>query len=487
MFPFESIITIERTHKNPVYLQIAFAISNAIRNGILKPGAALPGSREMAQKLVVHRKTVLAAYEELIAQDYIKAIPRKGIYVSEQLPLLIPKKWNSERMLNAYGYRLEIPGEHMMQPVKKKDHMAILKLIIDDGYPDVRLSPIDTLLKSYRFILTKKNNIEQSKEDNARGSTRLRDQLALLLSETRGINIGKENILITHGAQMSIYIAAHLLINKNTQVIAGDPGYTTATKVFTDMGATVIRVPVDKYGLDVDAVAQICAHQTIHFLYVIPHHHYPTTVTLTTERRMRLLELAKQYDFVIIEDDYDYDYHYDSAPYLPLASANHEGRVIYIGSFSKILAPSIRIGFMIAPGNFIDHAADFRKSIDVGGDMFMQDALASLIQEGELKRYITKAKKAYHQRRDRLYDLLTKKADSYVSLSLPGGGMAMWIQLDKKIPVRQLHEILLRNGIKIKVLNEELNAFRFGFASLNLTEIEEAIDIIEMAIHKIIS
>lgn len=487
MFPFESVITIERAHKNPVYLQIAIAISKAIRNGILKPGAALPSSREMAQKLGLHRKTVLAAYDELIAQDYIKAIPRKGIYVSEQLPLLKPKKWNSERMHNAYGYRLEIPGEHRVQPTVQEDHTAILKLIIDDGYPDVRLSPIDTLLKSYRFILTKKNNIEQSKEDNARGSIRLREQLTLLLSETRGINIGKENILITHGAQMSIYIAAHLLTCKNTQVIAGDPGYATANKVFTDMGATVISVPVDKYGLDIDAIAHICTQQTIHFVYVIPHHHYPTTVTLSTERRMRLLELSKYYNFVIIEDDYDYDYHYDSAPYLPLASANHEGRVIYIGSFSKILAPSIRIGFMIAPGNFINQAADFRKSIDVGGDMFMQDALASLIQEGELKRYITKAKKAYHLRRDHLYDLLTKKTSPYVSLSLPGGGMAMWVQLDKKIPVRQLHEMLLRNGIKIKVINEEWNAFRFGFASLNQTEIEEVIDTIEMAIPKIIS
>ena len=168
-------------------------------------------------------------------------------------------------------------------------------------------------------------------------------------------------------------------------------------------------------------------------------------------------------------------------PLLPLASANHNGNVIYIGSFSKILDPALRMGFMVAPKNFIEQCSSFRKIIDVGGDGYMQNALATLIREGELKRHLKKAKKCYHERRDFLDSLLKKQLSKYVTYSLPSGGMAIWITFDKKISVDNLK---LNSSLKIIRLDKELNSFRFGFASMNEEELQSAVNEIEKIVLK---
>ncbi|MCP1298002.1 PLP-dependent aminotransferase family protein [Chryseobacterium sp. S0630] len=240
--------------------------------------------------------------------------------------------------------------------------------------------------------------------------------------------------------------------------------------------ASVIEVPVDENGLDINALEKICKKKKITAVYLIPHHHYPTTVTLSVERRMKLLELSNQYSFAIIEDDYDYDYHYSSSPYLPLASGAHKGNVIYIGSFSKILGSSIRIGFMVAPKNFIQEAVLLRKAIDVGGDGYMQNALAELIKSGDLGRYLKKAKKSYHQRRDYLNILLQQHLRPYISFTLPDGGLSVWIQLKDSYSVNTLKT---HSQLKIKQIDEEENAFRLGFASKNEKELEDAVLLIK--------
>lgn len=196
---------------------------------------------------------------------------------------------------------------------------------------------------------------------------------------------------------------------------------------------------------------------------------------------MKLLELSKQFSFAIIEDDYDYDYHYASSPYLPLASANHDGNIIYIGSFSKVLDPSVRIGFMVASGNFIRQCTAYRRIIDVGGDGYMQNALAKLIREGELKRHLKKAKKCYHQRRDFLELLLKEKLGKYLSFTVPSGGMAVWIKLRPDFPVSELAA-----GYRFRIvrIDQEQNAFRFGFASLDETELGLAVELLEKRLNE---
>lgn len=471
MLPYEHIIIIEKESKIPVYRQIAISIINAIRNGTLKAGTHLPSSRELAKTLDIHRKTVIAGYEELNAQDWVTIVPRKYVAVSENIPLLKPQKWTSAKTLS-FENDFNLPFK-IIEPIEKNNTAIIPEIIIDDGHPDVRLSPINELLKTYRSYTSNKYAIKNANIGTTQGTFKLREALVNYLYETRGLNISAENILITHGAQMSIYVTSRLLLDTNSNIIVGKPNYPLANKAFEETGAHLIEINVDENGIDTKAIEQLCKEKKITAVYVIPHHHYPTTVTLSVERRMKLLELSQQYSFAIIEDDYDYDYHYTSSPYLPLASGNHNGNVIYIGSFSKMLDPALRIGFMVASKNFIEQCTAFRKIIDVSGDGYMQNALAFLIKEGELKRHLKKAKKIYHQRRDFLDVLLKEKLDKYVSYTLPTGGMAIWITFNKEFDVEQLQSNKVLNIVR---MDTELNSFRFGFASMNEEELRLAVN-----------
>ena len=151
---------------------------------------------------------------------------------------------------------------------------------------------------------------------------------------------------------MGIYLASQLLFNKKDTVVVGNTNYLTANYTFEEAGATITHIPVDDQGIDTNAMEALCMKTKVKAIYVTSHHHHPTTVTLSAERRMHLLQLAKQYGFAIIEDDYDYDFHYSNAPILPLASNDNYGNVIYIGGFTKIIAPAMRIGYLIAPKDF---------------------------------------------------------------------------------------------------------------------------------------
>src|SRR5690606_28211919 len=375
-----------------------------------------------------------------------------------------------------------IPFRIVEENTISKNGASYPDIIIDDGHPDVRLSPIDDLLKTYRSLTSKKYAIKNANIGTTQGTLKLREELVNYLSVTRGLNISVDNILITHGAQMSIYLSAQLLLGHSSKIIVGKPNYPVANKTFEETEAKIIEVNVDDKGIDTDVIERICKKEKINAVYVIPHHHYPTTVTLSVERRMKLLELSKEFSFAIIEDDYDYDYHYTSSPYLPLASANHNGNVVYIGSFSKILDPSLRMGFMIAPKNFIAQCTALRKIIDVGGDGYMQNALAALIKGGELKRHLKKAKKYYHQRRDLLDKLLKEQLGDYVYYALPTGGMAIWVKLRPAFPICQL---ISNTKLHIIRIDKEQNAFRFGFASLNETELEETVAFLKVALQKI--
>lgn len=482
MFPYERLISIDKSIRIPVYRQIAISFIHAIRNGTFKAGTVLPSSRVLSKRLGVHRKTVVAGYGELESEGWISVVPRKHIVVSEEIPVLKPKKWNEQDEKVAYESLWQVPFRRVASRAEGAEGGFVPDIIIDDGHPDVRLSPIDELLKTYRSFTSKKYAIKNAHIGTEQGTLRLREELVNYLALTRGLNISVDNLLITHGAQMCIYLSAQLLLGRSSKVIVGKPNYPAANMTFAETGAKIVEIDVDEKGMDIDAVERECKRNKIDAVYVIPHHHYPTTVTLSVERRMKLLELSKLYSFAVIEDDYDYDYHYTSAPYLPLASGNHDGNVIYIGSFSKILEPSLRIGFMVAPRNFIDQCTALRKIIDVGGDGYMQNALAALIGNGELKRHLKKAKKCYHVRRDFLDKLLKEKLNSYVSYSLPTGGMSIWIRLNPGLDIRQLVKIA---DLKIVHWDLDSQAFRFGFASMNDKELIQAVDALKSGLDRI--
>ena len=492
-FP-SGLITIDKDSPTPVYLQIANGIINHIRRGTLKPTSALPSSRILAAGLKVHRKTVVAAYDELYAQSWVDVLPRRGIFIAKNLPDVSPRKIAATTQQYVYPEKtfFDVAGENLSvsTPFVKSPEK---NLALNDGFPDARLAPVDLMVREYRRFARYHFTSKYLMYGPEQGSENLRNELSRFFGETRGLQVKPENILMTKGVQMALYLIAKVLLTKNDVAIAGDPGYDGANEVFEQAGAKLELVPVDEYGVVVDAIEAICKKKKVKLVYVIPHHHSPTTVTLSAERRMQLLELARKYKFAIIEDDYDYDFHYISSPILPLASIDYYGSVIYVGSFSKTIAPGIRMGFMIAPQNFIIKATRLRKLIDRQGEQLIEEAMANLLKNGDISRHLKKANKTYHERRDILCRLLQEKLSGYVRFKVPDGGFAIWMEYLNGLKPAEVSAkasvmgLTISNGSGYFHDPEYPNkCVRVGFASLNPKELEQAVDILKHAIEAVV-
>lgn len=488
MTSFEELIIIDRRSNTPVYLQITNAVIHNIRRGHIRSGLKLPGSREMAIALNIHRKTLQTAYDELMAQGWIEIIPQKGTFIAKNLPEIKPTKFYSSQKLNRYPDKTAFTiDEKKIIAFPTSDQQDSRNLIIDDGLPDIRLAPTDILMKEYRS-LSKLNAFKKYyRYGGPKGPAYLLETLSVFLSETRGLPISKNNILISKGAQMGIYLTTKLLLKPGDHVIVGEPGYFIANITFQQAGAIINRVPVDDFGIDVDSIERLCKKKKIKLLYVIPHHHYPTTVTLIPERRIRLLELAAKYKFAIIEDDYDYDFHYNSSPVLPMASLDQNGNTIYIGTLTKTFVPAIRMGFVIAPENFINAISNLRRAMDWQGDSMMEVAIAQLYKNGTIERHINKVVKLYRERRDYFCEQLKAKLGEFITFKIPDGGLSVWTKFND-IDLKQITERAAKNGLTISsgtLFNtgtKDYNSTRLGFASLTLKEQDKAIEILKSSI-----
>lgn len=485
MLPFQSLILIDRDSAVPVYQQIANALVKLIRDGMIRPGAPLPGSRQLATLLDVHRKTIEAAYEELFIQDWIQVVPRKGPQVSLHLPEIKAQAFIPEPSSTPYTQAATFPFYTFGPPVPLLGAGKKLRPVINDGFPDPRIAPIDLLLREYRRLFNHTAYKRLVLAGDQVGSVSLRTAIIDFLSDTRGMSFNLDNILVTRGAQMAIYMAARMILRPGSTVLVGNPNYFMADNIFKQFGANLVRIPVDDQGMDITHIEQFCARQTPDLLYIIPHHHHPTTVTLSAQRRMQLLQLIERYQFPVIEDDYDFDFHYSGGPILPLASAAHNGKVIYIGSLTKSLAPSLRMGYMVAPANFIEQAAQLRRMIDIRGDNLLEEALATLFKSGDMQKHLKRSVKLYHQRRDILCNLLEQELKGVVDFSKPQGGLALWARFRKEYPLTAISERAAKNGLMISdgrmydVGDYRFNALRIGFASMNEKELEEAVGLLK--------
>jgi GntR family transcriptional regulator/MocR family aminotransferase len=488
MLPFETLVKIDKRGATPLYQQIANSLSGLIRSGVLKPGAALPPSREMSQLLRVHRKTVVAAYHELFAQDWVETVPRKGVLVSQRLPEIKPRLFRVGVKTPAYAGSTGFSFNKVLYQPAWPERTGSYRLMVNDGFPDPRIAPVDLLMRTYRGLSRMPALKRMSLYGNPQGALSLRTALAQFLGATRGLNMDEQNILVTHGAQMAIYIAAQMILKPGATVVTGSPNYFLADMVFHQTGARIVRVPVDEQGMDVEALARICKKKRPDLLYIIPHHHHPTTVTLSADRRMMLLELIRQYRLPVIEDDYDYDFHYSSSPILPLASADHGGQVIYIGSLTKSLDNTIRKGYMIAPADFIREAVLFRRMIDIRDDSLLEEALAVLFTNGDIARHLKKSLKLYHERRDHLCQLMEEELKGIVSFRKPAGGLALWAQFRKEYTLPAVAAraaklgLFINSGVLYNTDGADYNALRIGFASLNEKEMKEMTNILRKAV-----
>jgi GntR family transcriptional regulator / MocR family aminotransferase len=482
----KTLLVIDKSSDTPVYLQITNAFIQNILQGRFRRGLKLPGTREIAEILQINRLTAVAVYQELDAQGWIETVSRKGTFVKVDPPLLFPKKIGDRAVAfnlpEKPGFNYDAKG---ILPLRSAGFPPTGKIVIHDGgFPDVRLAPIEDLVRRIRSLSRISSNKKYLMYGNAQGTLFLRETLAAFLSDTRGLSITSDNILITKGAQMGLYLASSILVKLGEEIIAGTPGYVGANSTFQQAGGKINYVAMHDDGIDVDAIEKICKKKKIRMVYVIPHHHQPTTATLTQEKRMHLLELAAKFKFAIIEDDYDYDFHYAGKPMMPMASLDRNGNVIYIGTLTKSLAPAIRLGFIVAPADFIRTATQLRKYIDSHGDSLIENAVAELYKDGSIARHMKKSVKLYKERRDHFCDLLRNELGKYTSFKIPDGGMSVWTTfLKSSLPVvsEQAFKrgLVMRDGTDYDTPKTKYNSVGLGFASLNFKEQEKAVEILK--------
>ncbi len=489
MLPYATMISIDEASRMPVYIQIANSIIRQILNGAVKPGLRLPGSRSLANQLGVHRNTIIASYEELQSQGWLISVPAKGNFVKEDLPLA---KARRIRPAKRFHSPLKVSAFEMEDSSIPTDlgigRQGEFRLNLDDGCPDERLAPVEEIGRHLRSLLKSKSRRKFQYTWNIKGDPMLVEQLCKHLSETRGINVNPENVLISRGSIMGFYLFFKCLLKPGEKVAVASNNYQAVNTIIESFGGQLVRIPVDEEGLDIDMLEEACEKQKIRAVYIIPHHHHPTTVSLSCERRMKLIMLANRFRFAILEDDYDFDFHYRSSPILPLMSSDTEGSVVYTGSFSKCLLPAFRIGYLIAAENVINRLAYSRRFIDRQGNRLMERALAMMMEEGELKRHLRKALIVYRKRRDHLCCLLQQQLSELVEFKKPEGGMAVWVTYRQRANIEQLSERAAALGLfiaKPQVVAPHSGTFgsRLGFARMNEEEMTEAVALL----HRLLS
>lgn len=460
--PWSLEIQLDKKSNTALYLQIADAIINAIKSGKLSSGNALPGSRQLAVLLHVNRNTVIEALDVLTAEGWLITMDRKGTFVADVLP---------ESGLEKKQQQKANTTEEEIKP----------HLVFDDGLPDSRLAPMTDLARAYREIFNRKSRWQIMGYSNEFGNTEFRKAIAQMLNFKRGMNISLDQICITRGSQMAMYLAAHSLFSKGDFVMIENPGYQPAWKAFENAGAALLPVSITPDGLNLEEVEEyLKKYNAIKAIYVTPHHQFPTTVTMSLKKRLKLIELSNKYGFTIIEDDYDHEFHFGQRPILPISSYESAQNFIYIGTLSKIVAPALRIGYLVSTPERIEKVGEHRKIIDVQGDNIMEEAVLHLINEGIIKRHLKKTNLIYKAKRDYFESLCKQHLKDKITFTKPEGGLAFWIVPNDTIDLPFVCQQLLTKGIKI--MNPEnfsctnsASGFRLGYASLTEQQMEQGI------------
>lgn len=479
MARWEFTMTLSRDGGVALFQQIAQSIVGEIRRGRLRPGDPLPGSRTLARSLDVHRMTVVSALDELAAEGWIVTRPARGTFVSSALPDPRPHRFagSVERPRAPERVGFDVPPA---PPLDMPYDVPEGALLLAPNRPDLRLIPKELIGRAYRRAIQRGGGVLLG-YGRPQGHERLRMAIAEMLSQTRGLATTADDICVTRGSQMGIALLARALIRPGDVVAVEELTYPPAVEVFRLQGAKVVPIPLDGEGMRIEPLERLARSGRLRAVHVTPHHQFPTTVTLSAARRMKLLDLARHHRFAILEEDYDHEFHYDGRPVLPLASTDTFGVVCYVGTFSKVLAPALRIGYVVAPRPLLESAIAHRLFIDIQGDRVLEYALAELIDEGEVQRHIRRVKREYAARRDVLVHALKRSLGAALRFHVPAGGIGLWVEAAEGIDIEawarrgRARGVVMATALGFALDGRPRPFARLGFASLDRAELVEAV------------
>jgi GntR family transcriptional regulator/MocR family aminotransferase len=484
----------------PLFVQLANAIAGDIRDGRLRPGDALPGTRALAQQLGIHRNTALAGYRELLAQGLVSTRSGGGTFVAEPPKHLIITRVHSDggvttrgaaidRAVAAHDAILEpsysLPPLIAPPPMLPPDPPGTYMLF--RGVPDTRLLPAEVFARAYRRALARHGRTLLGYTD-PRGHAQLRDELATMLAHTRGVICDRDSVMVTRGSQQALFLVAQALLSPGDIVAVEELGNPAAWSALRHTGAELVPVPLGGDGLDIAALAALARTRRLRAVYVTPHHQFPTNAVMPAHRRAELAALALAHDFAVVEDDYDHEFHYEGRPLAPIAAGPAKRNAIYVGSLSKVLAPGLRIGFVVAPPAVIERLASLRAVCDMQGDAVVECAVAELFEDGELLRHVYRMRETYGRRRTALAAALAEHLPTALTFAIPDGGMAIWARVAPAIDLAtwcaagEQRGVLFRGAGMFDFSGRAQPFLRIGFTYHDESELAAAVRVMAAAL-----
>jgi GntR family transcriptional regulator / MocR family aminotransferase len=418
----------------PLYRQIYEAIRLTILNGGLPSKSRLPASRALADQLGVARTTVINAYEQLLAEGYLEGKAGAGTFVAEHLPEEFLQTSSFERLedqqnplarkvnLSDYGRRLANNSGIILL-----HHGTTALLPFQHGVPAINEFPFAVWARIAQKLHRKPSGAILSYGDSF-GFQSLRDAIATHLGSARGVRCVAEQIIITNGTQQALDLIGRIFLANNNEVCIEDPGYLGARDSFAAAGARIVPVPIGAEGFDVQQ-AQTQSRK-VRLVYVTPSHQYPLGITMSLARRLALLEWARERDAFVIEDDYNSEYRYAGRPLASLQGLDRDGRVIYLGTFSKTIFPALRVGYLVLPADLVDLFAAARALIDLHSPLIDQAILAEFIAEKHFSRHVRRMRSIYEERQQVLVEEARKNLKGILEVAPAQAGMHLigWLR-----------------------------------------------------------
>ena len=428
-------VSIDRGSRVPIYLQISRSIKDQILSGGLPEGFKLPPERLLAAELGVNRSTILNAYRELKADGLVDAHVGRGTSV---LPRRFPEAsaagghpmpWR-ELMCDRLARVQDPLVRDLLETAEQRDVIAL-----SVGLPAPELLPLGAV-EEVQATLLRELGTATLLHCPTEGVTALRESVATLMTE-RGIDATVDDVMITSGSQQGLDLVARVLLDPGDAVVVEEPSFFGALQVFRGAQARLLGVPVDAGGMRTDALEAVLERQRPKLIYTLPTFQNPSGVEMAPARRRHLLDLAARFQVPVLEDDTYSDLRYEGEPVAPLKAMDRNGHVLYLGSFSKVLFPGLRVGWMVAPRTVLRQLVLAKQALDLHSSTPGQWLIDRLLRGGYYRPHLDRVREAYRHRRDVMLDAL-RQAPSELSWRRPAGGFYVWCRFPRTISQSRL-------------------------------------------------
>ncbi len=444
-------LTLQRGENVPLHQQLYDGLRQAIVAGQLAKGMRLPATRLLARELGLSRMTVVRAYEQLLAEGYVEGQVGAGTFVAEDLTEVVPEHARPKPTGGSAGRReLSRRGRMLAQTAVAWTRTGPELRAFRFGVPAVDLFPFPVWRRLFNARLRRLPPELLTYADPA-GYRPLREAITEHLKHARGVVCTPEQVVVVAGSQQGLDLAARVLVDPGQRVVIEDPGYIAARGALQAAGAEIVSVRVDAEGLDVAMAARRARDARL--IFVSPSHQFPLGVTMSLTRRLQLLDWARRSGAWVLEDDYDSDFRYTGRPLTALQGLDTDRRVVYLGTFSKSLFPSLRLGYLVVPPDVVEAFSSARALVDRQPPLLEQLVLCDFIREGHFAHHIRRMRKVYAERQAVLIDQARAILGDQLAIAPAAAGLHLIGWLPLGLDDRTIAETAFQRGVDVTPLS----------------------------------